>query len=152
MQMPNMWNVFGPDSNRACIWTWRSHKWNAPFHLCLCGSAKQHRPIKKPRCSQVYQYMSINKDSHANTARQDQSESGNRNPSYSSRVHHVHHHQDPIITEIHQTYINRIIIQHTSIIQHQFNLILTVSNESSRESFINQTSIQHNYFNTAWNQ
>ena len=100
----------------------------------------------------VDQYMSINKIFHANTAKADQTSSGKWKPRTFMRIHHVHNHQDPNITEIHETYIIGTVLQHTSSIQHQFHLILTISKESSRESFNNQTSNHGNYLNIARNQ
>ena len=86
---------------------------------------------------------------HMQHSRQaDQMKSGNRNPRHSSIVHHVHNHQDPNITEIHETYIIGTVLQHTSIIQHQFNLILLMFKDSSEESFTCQHSNPHNYLKT----
>ena len=78
------------------------------------------------------------------SASKDQTTYGKLNPKCSSRVHHVHNHQDPNITEIHETHINRIILQHTSHIQHQFDINLTISNRSSKTSFNYQTSNHDN--------
>ena len=85
-----------------------------------------------------------NTKTHANSARQDQNILEMRNPSCSSYIHHVHHHQDPMCTEIYKTYIIELVIPHTSHIQHQFDLNLTISNGSSKISSNYQTSNHDN--------
>lgn len=86
-----------------------------------------------------------------NTAKADQTSSGYWKPKASTHVHHVHHHHELFVTEIHENYTNRIIIQHTTLIQHQFPLILTTSKASIKISFNIQISNQDNFLKTAWN-
>ena len=55
---------------------------------------------------------------HAQARYEDQTQPGNENPNKFIHVHRVHHHQEPIITEIHETHTNGFLLHHTSTIQY----------------------------------
>ena len=86
---------------------------------------------------------------HATHGQADQNNFWKLNPNELMYVHPVHNQHDPNFTEMHENYINRFILHHTSHIQHQFHLILTTSKESSKTSSNIQTSNHDNSLNIA---
>lgn len=107
----------GPESNRVCVWKWRHVKTQANQQLT-------HGPVHGAETTKRMQarLMKIKQILEK------------RN----SSIHRVHNHpssQEQMCIENHETHIIGFAIQHTSSIQHLFNLILTISHGSSTNKF-----------------
>lgn len=83
-------------------------------------------------------------------ARQDLHTIWKRKSSIHHHLHAVHHAQELFITEINETYMDRILSSCTTLIWHWFNLILLIAKESIQRSSNNQTLTPDIFLNIQW--
>jgi hypothetical protein len=130
MQQSKLDGCWSGESNPWVIQKWAPLKWNAAFHLsawrALIGSWRNKHQIhanwRQGRSNHVLEMIF----------------------KHSSRVLAVHHQHEQNLTEINETYMDRILSSCTTLIQHSFQLISLIAKGSSKTSFTIQNSNQHN--------